>query len=141
MDAWIIVAVVLVAAGLLVSLFVWWRNPGSGNSEYVTVAELQARLDHEYEDSGTAANAEATETAEPEATSTPPATGAPDIADAPETDLEPTNDESTSDEPAGSAHEPGPTDSEQTADDGPDDADTAGKARKSIPPAEPGHDH
>ncbi|GGL29668.1 hypothetical protein [Nocardia jinanensis] len=48
-NAWIIVAVALVAAGLLISVILWLRTPGSGESEYVTVAELRARLEHEQE--------------------------------------------------------------------------------------------
>ncbi|WP_328387929.1 hypothetical protein [Nocardia sp. NBC_00416] len=49
MNALIILAVALIAIGLLVSVFLWWRSPDSGESEYVTVAELQARLEHEGE--------------------------------------------------------------------------------------------
>lgn len=49
MNALIIAAAALIAAGLLISVILWFRNPGAGNSEYVTVAELQARLEDEYE--------------------------------------------------------------------------------------------
>lgn len=49
MNALIIVAIVLVALGLLITVILWLRTPGSAESEYVTVAELQARLEHEHE--------------------------------------------------------------------------------------------
>ncbi|WP_459547844.1 hypothetical protein [Nocardia sp. X0981] len=48
MNALIIVAVVLIAVGLLISLALWFRHPRAGSSEYVTVAELQARLEDEH---------------------------------------------------------------------------------------------
>lgn len=48
MNALIIAAAILIAAGLLISAILWFRHPGSGNSEYVTVAELQARLEDEH---------------------------------------------------------------------------------------------
>jgi hypothetical protein len=48
-NALIILAVALVAVGLLVTLVLWLRAPHSAESEYVTVAELRARLDNEQE--------------------------------------------------------------------------------------------
>lgn len=48
MNALIIAAAILIAVGLLISLILWVRHPGSGNSDYVTVAELQARLEDEH---------------------------------------------------------------------------------------------
>ncbi len=80
MDALIIVAVVLVVAGLLVSVILWLRNPGSAGTEYVTVAELQARLEHEQD--------EPEETAEPAGTEPPEAT-ATDRAARPEPETTP----------------------------------------------------
>ncbi|WP_063128083.1 hypothetical protein [Nocardia fusca] len=49
MNALIILAVALVAVGLLITLVLWLRAPHSAESEYVTVAELRARLDNEQE--------------------------------------------------------------------------------------------
>jgi cytoskeletal protein RodZ len=48
-NALIILAVALVAVGLLITLVLWLRAPHSAESEYVTVAELRARLDNEQE--------------------------------------------------------------------------------------------
>ncbi|MET8798926.1 hypothetical protein ABZV91_21260 [Nocardia sp. NPDC004568] len=48
-NAWIILAVALVAVGLLITLVLWLRAPHSAESEYVTVAELRARLENEQE--------------------------------------------------------------------------------------------
>ncbi|WP_063037407.1 hypothetical protein [Nocardia grenadensis] len=48
-NALIILAVALVAVGLLVTLVLWLRTPHSAESEYVTVAELRARLENEQE--------------------------------------------------------------------------------------------
>lgn len=49
MNALIILAVALVAVGLLVTLVLWLRAPHSAESDYVTVAELRARLENEQE--------------------------------------------------------------------------------------------
>lgn len=49
MNALIILAVALVAVGLLITLVLWLRAPHSAESEYVTVAELRARLENEQE--------------------------------------------------------------------------------------------
>ncbi|MEV3961975.1 hypothetical protein AB0M34_13930 [Nocardia sp. NPDC050193] len=48
-NALIILAVALVAVGLLITLVLWVRAPHSAESEYVTVAELRARLENEQE--------------------------------------------------------------------------------------------
>ncbi|MGW0183092.1 hypothetical protein [Nocardia sp. NPDC003345] len=138
MDAWIIVAVVLVAAGLLVSLFVWWRNPGSGNSEYVTVAELQARLDHEHDDSGDPTDSGPDHPAAASDAGTAPAA----TDDSGTTDRAEPGTVAADDEAAGSGQEPRPEPTEPgDAGDEPDDVDTAGKAPKPTPEPEPGHDH
>lgn len=49
MNALIILAVALVAVGLLITLVLWLRAPHSAESDYVTVAELRARLENEQE--------------------------------------------------------------------------------------------
>ncbi|WP_157106103.1 hypothetical protein [Nocardia sienata] len=49
MNALIILAVALVAVGLLITVVLWLRAPHSAESEYVTVAELRARLENEQE--------------------------------------------------------------------------------------------
>ncbi|MGW5388062.1 hypothetical protein [Nocardia sp. NPDC003963] len=48
-NALIIVAIALVAVGLLITVILWLRTPDAAESEYVTVAELRARLEDEQE--------------------------------------------------------------------------------------------
>lgn len=85
MDALIIVAVVLVVAGLLVSVILWLRNPGPADTEYVTVAELQARLEHEHDEPAEAADSPDRTDGDIEPTTTAPAADAPESGTAPET--------------------------------------------------------
>ncbi|NUP28896.1 MAG: hypothetical protein HOQ44_19800 [Nocardia sp.] len=79
MNALIIVAIVLVAVGLLITVILWLRTPDTADSEYVTVAELQARLEHEQEPEEQAAAGEPDEQADTAGTTEPERT-APDDA-------------------------------------------------------------
>ncbi|MGW1743771.1 hypothetical protein ACWCPQ_33805 [Nocardia sp. NPDC001965] len=76
-NALIIMAIVLVAVGLLITVILWLRTPDSADSEYVTVAELQARLEHEQEPEEQAEAGEPDEQADTAGTTEPERT-APD---------------------------------------------------------------
>ncbi|MEU1983363.1 hypothetical protein [Nocardia sp. NPDC019395] len=155
-DALIIVAVVLVAAGLLASVLLWLRKPGSPESEYVTVAELQARLEHEQdipeesrepgdrpaEAAGPSQDVAATD--EPESATESATATEPAAATEPEATAQPTSAEpETVTEPAITS-ETEPTETPETSekpasdDSGTPDSDPATEAGHPLPTDKPG---
>jgi cytoskeletal protein RodZ len=144
-DALIIVAVVLVAAGLLASVFLWLRKPGSPETEYVTVAELRARLEHEHDVPGESDEAgdkssevlepspEPATTTEPDSTAPEPATAGEPATTTPATPTEP----GVPTEP-GAAAEPATTGGPETSESAPAGQEAPDSSRT---PAGPRQEH
>lgn len=106
MNALIIVAIVLVAVGLLITVTLWLRSPDSAESEYVTVAELQARLEHEQEP-GEQAAAERPEERDRAETGTPSAEESTTDTDEPEVLGRPTRTTGEDEDPSTGDELPG----------------------------------